>query len=374
MRLRYVSTIELPSNLANRIQILQVSDAFSRLVDDFALFVRSYRDIESVRKEYAIGPFHIEQFRVKRIPGLQAVQYLAKVMKTLRSEKPDFIYVREPILAAFLSLFYNVVFELHKKDDTFIERICYFILSRRVKCIVTVNKNLNSVFKKYGCQAPIRAEPDGVAVKNFSIGISKEQCRKKCGLPKRKKIIGYVGRLTTMGVDKGFEHVLRALKVLRGRRSDFIFLNVGVLPSERAGLEEITKRHGLFDIVDMREYIPYNKVPLYLKSCDVLIIPYPWTEHFAFFMSPLKLFEYMASGVPIVSSDLPAIKQIIENGRNGVLYKHDDDTGFADALDHVLSDSSFASRIAVQARKDVDYYSWDNRAKRIIQSLKKCAA
>ena len=91
MRLLYVSTIELPSSLANRIQILQVSDAFSRLVDDFALFVRSYENLASVRKEYSIGSFRIEQFRIRRIPFFQAIQYLLKVMKRLRSEKPDFI-------------------------------------------------------------------------------------------------------------------------------------------------------------------------------------------------------------------------------------------------------------------------------------------
>ena len=374
MRLRYVSTIELPSSLANRIQILQVSDAFSHRVNDFALFVRSYKNLARVRKEYAIGSFRIEQFRVQRIPGFQAVQYLFKVMKKLRGERPDFIYVREPILAAVLSLFYNVVFELHKKDDTFIEKVCYFILSKRVRGIITVNKNLNKVFKRYGCQAPVRAEPDGVVIENFSLSGTKDKYRKKCGLPKGKSIIGYVGRLTTMGVDKGFEHVLRALNVLKSKRKDFIFLNVGVLPSERAGLEESTRKHGLSDLVVMREYVPFKDVPLYLKSCDVLIIPYPWTEHFAYYMSPLKLFEYMASGVPIVSSDLPAIKQILENGKNGVLYTHDDDAAFANALDRVLSDSSFSSKIAGQARKDVEHYTWDNRAKRIVQLLKKCAA
>ena len=64
-----------------------------------------------------------------------------------------------------------------------------------------------------------------------------------------------------------------------------------------------------------------KKVPYWMHSCDILTIPWHWNEFSAFHTSPLKLFEYMASDVPIIASDLPSIREILSNGDNAILAK-----------------------------------------------------
>jgi glycosyltransferase involved in cell wall biosynthesis len=107
-----------------------------------------------------------------------------------------------------------------------------------------------------------------------------------------------------------------------------------------------------------------------LRAFDVCTVPFPWTEHFAYYASPMKLFEYMASGNPIVASDLPAIAEIIQDGRNGLLVPPGDASALAGALRRLRDDPSLACRLATQAAQDVLPYAWQHRASRILEWMR----
>ena len=93
--------------------------------------------------------------------------------------------------------------------------------------------------------------------------------------------------------------------------------------------------------------------------------PLPDNLYSRAFTSPLKIFEAMAAGIPVVASDLPAIREVIRDGENGVLVTPGDPAALAAGLDRVLGDPALAESIARQARKDVEAYAWDRRAERI---------
>jgi len=107
-----------------------------------------------------------------------------------------------------------------------------------------------------------------------------------------------------------------------------------------------------------------------MKACDVCTIPWPWTEFSADYTSPLKLFEYMASGVPIVASDLPSMKEILRHGENAWLVRPGDPLALAEGIRILLSDRKRAESLAKTAREDVRSYTWEARAAQIIDLIR----
>ena len=82
--------------------------------------------------------------------------------------------------------------------------------------------------------------------------------------------------------------------------------------------------------------------------------------------SPLKLFEYMAAGRPIVASDLPSLREVLRHGDNAWLVQPDDPAALAQGIQHLLAEPALAARLAAQAQEEVQAYTWEQRAERIL--------
>jgi glycosyltransferase involved in cell wall biosynthesis len=107
------------------------------------------------------------------------------------------------------------------------------------------------------------------------------------------------------------------------------------------------------------------RVAALLRQADVLVLPNTPGRVSAAYTSPLKLFEYMASGRPIVASDLPALREVLRPDVNAVLVEAGSAEALAAGLSRVIGDAALASRLAAQARDDVRAWTWDKRAERI---------
>ena len=83
-------------------------------------------------------------------------------------------------------------------------------------------------------------------------------------------------------------------------------------------------------------------------------------------MSPLKMFEYMASGRAILATDLPAIKTTLRHGKNAWLVEPDDKIALLAGLKHLLSNDDTCDSLGAQAKSDVKKHTWDQRASRIM--------
>ena len=80
------------------------------------------------------------------------------------------------------------------------------------------------------------------------------------------------------------------------------------------------------------------------------------------YMSPLKMFEYMASGRAILATDLPAIKTTLKHGKNAWLVEPDDEIALLAGLRHLLSNDDICDSLGAQAKSDVTKHTWDQRA------------
>jgi glycosyltransferase involved in cell wall biosynthesis len=173
------------------------------------------------------------------------------------------------------------------------------------------------------------------------------------------RVVGYAGHLYPW---KGPDVLLAALE----RLPDVRALIVGGL----AGEPDLGRVRALADRtvpgrVEFAGQVDPPRVAALLRQADVLALPNTPGRVSAAYTSPLKLFEYLASGRPIVASDLPALREVLRPDENAVLVEAGDAGALAAGVARVLGDAKFAARLAARARDDVRDWTWDKRAERI---------
>jgi glycosyltransferase involved in cell wall biosynthesis len=122
-------------------------------------------------------------------------------------------------------------------------------------------------------------------------------------------------------------------------------------------------------------FIPNGSLPLYQAAADVLLMPYgslimgsSGTADSAAVASPMKMFEYMATGRAIASAYLPVIREVL-NENNAVFCKPDDIPSWKTALERLLQDENLRDKLGKQARRDAQGYTWVARAQRIMNGF-----
>ncbi len=111
--------------------------------------------------------------------------------------------------------------------------------------------------------------------------------------------------------------------------------------------------------------IPPAEVAARLRQADVLVLPNPASAFSTDFTSPLKLFEYMASGRPVVASDLPSLREVLRDGENALLVAPGNPQALAGGVARIKDDPALGRRLAERARQDVRQFTWARRAERL---------
>ena len=104
----------------------------------------------------------------------------------------------------------------------------------------------------------------------------------------------------------------------------------------------------------------------WVRACDIVTIPWGWNEFSAYYTSPMKLFEYMAAGTPIIASDLPSIREVLQHRETAWLVEPGNPTDLAEGIKHLMNDSCLKNRLSSAACKAVRQHTWRERALRIL--------
>jgi glycosyltransferase involved in cell wall biosynthesis len=209
--------------------------------------------------------------------------------------------------------------------------------------------------------------PDGVDLERYQNLPTPPEARRRLTahptLSIERFTAGYTGHLYP---GRGVELLLE----LARRLPAITFLIVGGEPRDVARLQE--QARGV-DNVLLTGFTPNSTVPLYQAACDVLLMPYQQQVaassggDIARYLSPMKLFEYMACERAILSSDLPVLREVL-HAENACLLPGGDVEAWAAALEMLRADEPLRRRLAARARQDASCYTWEARAAKIIPS------
>ena len=207
--------------------------------------------------------------------------------------------------------------------------------------------------------------PMGVDLKQYRDLPGPAEARERLGLP-NGFTAGYTGHLYP---GRGLDLLYQLARI----HPEIMFLWVG---GEQDTVQFWRERVGEDGLSNLRiqGFVANEELPLFQAACDVLMMPY---EHKVFvssgadtaaFASPMKVFEYLASGRAILSSDLPVLLEIL-NESNSVILPMDDVEAWSNALQVLKMDPSKREMLAKHARSDLIQYTWIERAKKSIQDL-----
>lgn len=181
-------------------------------------------------------------------------------------------------------------------------------------------------------------------------------------------IICFVGAL---GPWHGIEQLLRAFSMALRNHADLRLLLVGGAREYNIGhLRDQIARLGIANRVHSLGRIEHRQIPSILVESDVAVAPYPATD---FGFSPLKIFEYMASGLPVVASDTPSTREIIGHGVNGLLVRPGDANELAKAMTCVLDDKDLRLRLRKGALRAAQDFSWEKATDRLLDLYRRAA-
>ncbi|MCA1559395.1 MAG: glycosyltransferase family 4 protein [Acidobacteria bacterium] len=219
---------------------------------------------------------------------------------------------------------------------------------------VTITRGLaDEMTRRFGERARLAVVPDGVRIDSaWGADVNAEP-----GVP---PLVVYVGHLYAW---KGVDILLQAIE----RLPDVHGLIVGGLEREPdlARLKSLAARLGIEKRVTFTGLVEPPRVPDLLRRATVLALPNTPSAISTQFTSPLKLFEYMAAGRPIVASNLPALSEMLEDGVNALLVAAGDPEALAAAIRRIVDDPALGRRLAAASLKGAPTYGWDKRAERI---------
>jgi glycosyltransferase involved in cell wall biosynthesis len=231
----------------------------------------------------------------------------------------------------------------------------------RAEAYVTITRALaGDLAARYGPRERVFAVPDGT---HFPLRVATGE-----RVTGDRSLAAYAGHLYPW---KGADVFVRALALAPHLRG----LIVGGHPGEadRARIDRLIASLGLSDRVVMTGQVPPGEVLPRLEPAGVLVLPNTSSAISERYTSPLKLFEYLTLARPIVASDLPAIREILTDGRTALLVPPGDPHALAQALTRLATDDALAWTLGTAAGALGLEYTWARRAERLERALAEAA-
>ena len=361
MNILYISTSYVPSMSANSIQVMQMCQAMAQQGHQLLLLaLQGKQSVDCFGYYDDQRLFKVQQF--SNYGGFKGNDYVLKCLFIALKQHPDLVYTRNLKIAAVFSLLgFKTIYEAHEPPIYGFSAQYYqwLIKGRGFSGCVSISSALLTQHQ----QKTPDSKKNKLLVAHDAVDVQ------KFNLPSRSNKhfnVGYVGNLYT---GKGIELIISLAQALVTEKN-IHFIIVGGNPQQRHFWQQQSPAN-----IEYQPAVAHQKIPHILAAMDVLLMPYQTTVHggsgnqnISAWMSPLKMFEYMASSKPIIASDLPVLKEVLQHEQNALLVNPNDVTGWSQSILRLKKNPVFADKLTKQAFQDVQQsYTWKKRVDTILE-------
>ncbi len=370
MKIVCIAASFVPSKTANSVQVVKASHALSESGHNVVLLVPGGGGVswDELQNLYGLR----QKLTIRWIPEnltFKRYDYAFKAVQAARRLKPDLIYTWV-LQAGVLALWQGtpVILELH---DRVTGRFGPWLLNRFIKArpnrrILTnthaLKRILCSEFQMTGPEFDMIVSPNGVDLERYQALPTPEEARNILGL-QEGFTAGYTGHFYAgRGMSLMFE-LAKAMPQIN-------LLWVGGQQEDVAVWEERQKKDRVMNLT-LTGFVDNARLPQYQAASDILLMPYEKKVsgsgggNSAEIASPMKMFEYMAAGRAILSSDLPVIREVLDE-TTAVFCPPDDLTTWQENLTALRLDPGRREQLGRAARAAVEKYTWRSRAERAL--------
>ena len=309
-------------------------------------------------------------------PRRRGYDYAFRAVRWAKSWRANLLYTRHPQTAALGSLLGQpTIFEIHDLPHGAAKILLRaFLAGRGNRRLIAVT---HALAKDLSTQYAIRNNlvlSDGVDLARYANLPDPIEARTllknnyQLPINNYQLTIGYTGHLYP---GRGTNLIL----ALATRLPNFHFLLTGGNPEDVERLQnKISNQQSIINNLTLTGFIPNADLPRYQAACDLFLMPYQ--RHVAAssggdiapYLSPMKLFEYLATGRAILSSDLPVFREVL-NPENAVLLPPDDVDAWVDAIRDLHAYPEKRTALGTRARLDAKKYTWEARAEKMLEGL-----
>ena len=406
-KVAYISRVIYPSPTAHALQTIQMAAAFARQTGDAHLFVHDLADSEErIREQYAIGgsPLRIWSLHASRLPSPLRRRY-------------GYVYSHNSAIAAILGLHPAWWRASGRRKMLFVrtsQEFLYWGLTRpylrwlrdwvfvyEAHDVASLDPEASRENDPFDLQAGPEAQlrqKQLQAIHNFDLLLTVTQTladdltrwtngtlrpdvvRHASALPRLPRppelhsfggrvVLGYVG---TIDQERGVDSLVAAMRYLSER---FVLRLVGRIsgqgPSGQrpAWLDELLRNPAIRSKVELIPPVPVCQVAEEIDRCDILLLPASDDIISLRYRAPLKVFDYMVRGKPIVAADVPCHRELLQDGVNARLYRYNDVEHLAACIKSLAEQPRQAEALARAAWEQAADYGYDARAQSILELI-----
>jgi len=308
---------------------------------------------DGLRKEAVEQGFNVHRVTVAKPRLARSLSFWVGTTRRLRKTSPDVVLAQGTdvgVCALLAKVFTGQPYVVWARGsdvygNRLLSRSLTRLVLRKANAAIALTEDMKRQMQKL-CMRDVFVIPNALDVKTFG---DSARAKLDLAMPERQdcKVIIFVGTLRKV---KGVEYLIRAMRIVALRRTGVRLVLVGD-GEERPFLEDLTARLSLSDIVTFVGRIPNERVPDYLTAAHVFVLP-SLSEGF-----PGVILEAMACGLPIVSTRVGGLPEIVEDGKNGFLVESRSPDEIAEKVILLLEDDSLRTEIADANRKKVERYS-----------------
>ena len=378
MKIVCVATSQIPSDTANSIQVMKACQGIAQLDHRVHLLVPSLPEPpaappswEELAQHYGLQtPFEVQWLPATL--GLRRYDFAMKALREARRLEADVLYTWAlQVGAAGLFGGLPVALELHGPPEGRFGPALYRSYGRLQgpKRLLPITQALVEILQKeFGTiflPEEIVLAPNGVDLERYQRLETPAEARRKLNLPEGLTA-GYTGHL----------YPGRGLGLLQDLAAAFPqvnFLWIGGRPQDVAHWQERLAQEQIHNVT-LLGFIDNRQLPAYQAAMDILLMPYEKTiagsggGNSADFCSPMKMFEYLAAGRAIISSDLPVLREVLDP-QVALLPPPEESPAWIEAFGNLIRDPDLRGALGTQARLRAQSFTWKARAEKCLQGF-----